>query len=89
MLTIGLARADQHRWRAPCGRGTSRLTAHYLDISKLLTLPARLPVLLRYLRCKRCLPRGQICAPELSGEGESLWSNCGLYSTYSYFIKVI
>ena len=33
VLTIGLARADQHLWRAPCGRGASRLTAHCLDIS--------------------------------------------------------
>ena len=31
VLTIGLARAGQHLWRAPCGRGASRLAAHYLD----------------------------------------------------------
>ena len=34
MLTIGLARADQHLWRALCGRGASRLTARFLDISR-------------------------------------------------------
>jgi len=47
-------------WPCPCGPG-----------SVARTLRPRLPVLLRYLRCKRCLPRGQICASELSGKGTS------------------
>merc|ERR1712166_1252962 len=57
---MGEEEAGADDWPCPCGPG-----------SVARTLRPRLPVLLRYLRCKRCLPRGQICASELSGKGTS------------------